>query len=47
MTLRELHRAAIRNVPANSPKEIVWFRWWLLRGGLRAAPDDLQKPEQK
>ena len=47
MTLRELHRAAVRNVPANHPKEIVWFRWWLLRGGLRAAPDDLQNAEQK
>jgi hypothetical protein len=35
MTLRELHEAAIRNVPANHPKETMWFRWWLLRGGLR------------
>jgi hypothetical protein len=33
VTLRELHRAAIRNVPMNSPKESAWFRWWLLRGG--------------
>ena len=33
MTLGQLHRAAVRNVPANHPKEAAWFRWWLLRGG--------------
>jgi hypothetical protein len=41
VTLRELHRAAIRNVPMNSPKENAWFRWWLFRGGLQAT----DKPE--
>ncbi len=28
MTLRQLHRAAVRHVRVGCPEETAWFLWW-------------------
>jgi hypothetical protein len=34
MTLRQLHRLAVRNARVGPQEENAWFRWWLFRSHL-------------
>ena len=46
MTLRELHKAAVRTAIPGTRGEAEWFRWWYMSLLKRSAADEIEGMER-